>query len=129
MNLEYERSRTLGVLDYDDLSSLRQRAIWATAYMEAAQRPSLARWNAAVREVLDDEEQRRRGASGAIRDTDHHLRVAAATLTGRERFLLLREYQITISDVEAHWGRSYIPFLTMLRDMLHRPLSRRRDPA
>jgi len=76
--------------------------------------------------VIDDEEQRRRGLSGTIRDADHCLRSAAASLTEREIFLLSMDYQITIDDVEVHWGRSYIPFLTTLRNTLHHQLSRQR---
>lgn len=127
MERDHELTRTLRLLSDEDLAVLGQSATWTIATMERAQRPGLARWNRAVLAVIDDEGRRRRESSRSTLDADRELRRAARALTGRELFLLSREYQITIDDVEAHWGRSYIPFYTTLRHILRRQLSRRHE--
>ena len=120
--------QALQTLNDNDLVSLRQQSTLTLGRLTGPAYPSLSRWNDAVSEVLDHEEQRRHGTSGSVQDRQQHLRIAAAALTERELFLLTMEYEVTIGDVETHWGRSYLPFLTTLRNTLRHHLARRHDP-
>ena len=120
--------QALQTLNDNDLVSLLQQSTWTLGRLTGPAYLSLSRWNEAVREVLDDEEQRRRGTPGSVRDHQQHLRIAAEAMTERELFLLTMEYEVIIGDVETHWGRSYLPFLTTLRNTLRHHLARRHDP-
>ena len=73
--------QALQTLNDNDLASLRQQSTWTLDRLTGRAYPSLSRWSEAVREVLDDEEQRRRGAPGSVRDPQRHLRIAAEAMT------------------------------------------------
>ena len=115
-------THALRLLNEADLAALSRSATWHIAHTGSAGPQCPAPWNEAMIEIIHDEEQRRRGATGAALDADRQLRIAATALTERELALLLGEFQAKIDDVEAHWGRTYARYLIALRNALRRQL-------